>query len=228
MKDISYESDKNRIVVVSDITKNLTASEFYANEEGTGDWDTSPSTLLWSQDGQTIYASAEDKARVRLFSLPSSPERALQPPQIIFRNGGVSDFHPLGKSKLLVSSTSFIDNSLFSAVDPVVAASSNGTDGITTISSNTDNGKKYGLSQDQISEFYYQGAGDYQVQAWIIKPSFFQENETYPLAFYIHGGPQGSTSETWRYILCTPLFDFLLTYPAHVGTWPYTPSKAIS
>jgi dipeptidyl aminopeptidase/acylaminoacyl peptidase len=66
------------------------------------------------------------------------------------------------------------------------------------ISSNTNEGKKYGLSQSQISECYYKGDGDYQVHAWIIKPSFFKENETYPLAFYIHGGPQGATEEVWR------------------------------
>lgn len=198
MKDISYESDKNRILLVPDVTKGLTALEFYANEEGTGDWDRSPGALLWSADGKTIYASAENEARGPLFSLPSSPKAAKDLPKIVFGKGYVTDFHILGKDKLLISSNSFIDNSLFSSVDPILAGNSKGAKGITTISSNTDNGKKYGLSQDQISEFYYDGAGDYKVQAWIIKPSFFKKGETYPLAFYIHGGPQGSTAETWR------------------------------
>lgn len=200
MKDISYESDKNRIVVIPDVTRDLTALEFYANADGTGDWDRGPGALAWSQDGKTIYAAAEDFARFRLFSLPSSPKKAVELPKYIFVDGYVADFHPLGKNKLLVSSNSYIDNSIFSVVDPVVAAKSNATRGITTISSNLNNGKKYGLSRDQISEFYYQGAGDYLLQAWIIKPSFFKANETYPLAFYIHGGPQGSTDDSWRYV----------------------------
>lgn len=198
MKSIDYESDKNRIVVVPDVTKDLTASEFYPTEDGLGAWDRSPGNLFWSQDGSTIYAATEDYARVRLFSLPSSPEKAAELPTLVFKDGSVSDVHPLGDKKLLISSTSYIDNSLFSAVDPVAAAASNATSGITTISSNTDNGKKYGLSHSQISEVFYQGGGDYQVHAWIIKPSFFKENETYPLAFYIHGGPQGSTDDGWR------------------------------
>jgi dipeptidyl aminopeptidase/acylaminoacyl peptidase len=49
-----------------------------------------------------------------------------------------------------------------------------------------------------VGEVVYKGAGDYFVHAWIIKPSFFKENETYPLAFYVHGGPQGATEEVWR------------------------------
>lgn len=198
MKEISYESDKSRIVVIPDVTRDFTALEFYANKAGTGDWDRSPGALLWSRDGKTLYVSAEDQARNRLFSLPSSPKLAVHSPKYIFVDGYVSDFRPLGKEKLLVSSSSFIDNSLYSIVDPEVAAKSNATKGVKAISSNTNNGKKYGLSKTQISEFYYQGAGDYFVQAWIIKPSFFKEGETYPLAFYIHGGPQGSTADSWR------------------------------
>jgi len=198
MKDISYESDKNRILVVPDVTRGYEAVEFFSNAEGTGDWDTSPDTLVWSRDEQTLYASASDKARVRLFSLDSYPGRSKNLPKPLFFNGSVSEFHRLGENRLLVSSTSFIDNSLFSSVDPDIAGGTHGSDGIKKISSNTDNGAKYGLSQSQISEFYYTSwGGEYEVQAWIIKPSFFKENETYPLAFYIHGGPQGATGESW-------------------------------
>lgn len=198
MKHISYESDKNRLLLVPDVTKDLTALEFYANKKGDGDWDRSPGALLWSRDGKTIYAAAENNARTPLFSLPSSPKAAKALPKIVYGKGSVSDFRWLGKDKLLISSTSFIDNSLFSSVDPELAISSNGAKGVKTLSSNTDNGKKYGLSQDQISEFYYKGDDDVKVQAWIIKPSFFKKHEKYPLAFYIHGGPQGATAESWR------------------------------
>ncbi len=197
MKGISYESDKNRIFIVKDVTSNLTAEEFYVSEDGIGKWDRSPSQVVWSQDGETLYAVAEDFARVRLFALSSSPSSSQELPKLVFKDGGVSDVQLKGQKELLISSSSFLDSSLFFSVDPAESVTTNATTGITLIDANLKNGTRYGLSQSQISEFYYQGDGDYQVHAWIIKPSFFKENETYPLAFYVHGGPQGATEETW-------------------------------
>jgi dipeptidyl aminopeptidase/acylaminoacyl peptidase len=144
---------------------------------------------------KTLYAEAEDFARVRLFSLPADPNAPPGAPKLVFKNGGVSDVKLLGSDKLLVSSTSFLDNSLFFSVDPAAAVKSNTTEGITLISANLKNGTTYALSQSQVGEVFYKGASDYFVHAWVIKPTFFKENETYPLAFYVHGGPQGATDE---------------------------------
>jgi dipeptidyl aminopeptidase/acylaminoacyl peptidase len=198
MKGISYESDKNRIFFVPDVTKSLEATEYYSTDDGVGAWDRSPGVVWFSQDGKTLYAEAEDFASVRLFSLPADPKDATSAPKLVFKNGGVPDVQLLGSDKLLISSTSFLDNSLFLSLDPAAAVKSNATEGITLISANLKNGTTYGLSQSQVGEVFYKGAGDYFVHAWIIKPSFFKENETYPIAFYIHGGPQGATDEVWR------------------------------
>jgi dipeptidyl aminopeptidase/acylaminoacyl peptidase len=198
MKGISYESDKNRIMLVKDVTKSLTADEYYKTADGKGAWDRSAAAMFWSADGKTIYIEAEDFGRVRLFSVPAH-YTVTAPPTLIFKDGGVSDVHALSSGKLIVSSTSFLDNSLFFTVDPAAAGKSNATEGIDLISANLKNGTLWGLSQSQVSEIYYKGGGegDYMVHAWVIKPSFFKENETYPLMFYIHGGPQGATEETW-------------------------------
>ncbi|KAL3426076.1 prolyl oligopeptidase [Phlyctema vagabunda] len=195
-KDISYESDKWRLLIVPNITEGLEASEFYATEDGIGSWDRSASAIVWSADAETIFIQAEDFAHVRLFSVPADPSTT-ELPKLVVAEGGVSDVRPLSSGKLLVTSTSFLDNSIYSWVDPVAAANSNATEGITLIDANLKYGAKWGLSKSQISEFYYQGDLDVTVQAWIIKPSNFQENKTYPLAFYIHGGPQGATEDSW-------------------------------
>jgi dipeptidyl aminopeptidase/acylaminoacyl peptidase len=197
MKGISYESDKNGIFLVPDVTKSLEATEYYSTDDGVGAWDRSPGIVWFSQDGKTLYAEAEDFAHVWLFSLPADHKDATSAPKLAFKNGGVSDVQLLGSDKLLISSTSF-DDSLFFSVDPAAAVKSNATEEITLISANLKSGTTYGLSQSQVGEVFYKGAGDYFVHAWIIKPSFFKENETYPLAFYIHGGPQGATDEVWR------------------------------
>ena len=197
-KGINYESDKNRILYVKDVTKSLAAAEFYTSKDGKGSWDRSAAALFWSADGKTIYVEAEDFARTRLFSIPADPS-VKKLPTLLFKDGSVSAVTPLKSGKLFVNSASFLDNSIYSWVDPVAAAASNGTKGISLISANLKNGTLWGLSQSQISEIWYKGGGpgDYNVQAWVIKPSFYKEGETYPLAFYIHGGPQGATADTW-------------------------------
>lgn len=195
-KGIAYESDKNRIFTISDVTQGLNATEFFASEDGLGSWDRSPGPVYWSKDEKTIFAVAEDFARVRLFSLSADPT-ITDTPAIVFAEGGVSDVKWLGEDKLLVSSSSYLDSSIYSSVDPVASASSNATSGISLISANLNYGAKWGLSRSQISDVFYKGYGDYQVHAWIIKPSTFKANTTYPLMFYIHGGPQGATEDVW-------------------------------
>ena len=37
----------------------------------------------------------------------------------------------------------------------------------------------------------------YDVQALVMKPSDFDKSKKYPLAFLIHGGPQGAWNDNW-------------------------------
>ncbi|TVY81913.1 Dipeptidyl-peptidase [Lachnellula suecica] len=196
MKGISYESDKNRLLVVPDITKSLEASEFYATADGVGSWDRSAATVGWSTDGKTLYLEVEDFGRIRLFSVAANASTS-DLPKLIVSEGGLTDVHALESGKLLVTTSSFLDNSIFYWVDPVESAATNTTSGVTLIDANLKLGAPWGLSRSQISEVYYPGDLDVLVHAWIIKPSNFDPNKTYPLAFYIHGGPQGATEDVW-------------------------------
>jgi dipeptidyl aminopeptidase/acylaminoacyl peptidase len=195
MKGINYESDKNRLLLVPDVTKALKASEFYADAAGVGAWDRSPSTIYWSPDSKTLYLVVEERARTRMFTVAADPSvKAF--PSLIYADSA-SEGYVVDSGKILVTGSSFLDNSIYSWVDPVAAAASNATSGIDLISANLGYGAKWGLSKSQISEVYYQGDGNHTVHAWVIKPSFFKENQTYPLAFYVHGGPQGATTNSW-------------------------------
>jgi hypothetical protein len=95
--------------------------------------------------------------------LPADPKDATSAPKLVFKNGGVLDVQLLGGNKLLISSTSFLDNSLFFSVGPAAAVKSNATKGTTLILANLKNGTTYGLSQSQVGEVFYKGAGDYFV-----------------------------------------------------------------
>lgn len=89
-------------------------------------------------------------------------------------------------SHLFVSGSNLVDNSFYSKLDPTGSAEAE------MISSNSRNGSFFGLSQNQVSEIWFQGAGE-KVHAWVMKPSNFSSNQKYPLAYLIHGGPQGKS-----------------------------------
>ncbi len=47
--------------------------------------------------------------------------------------------------------------------------------------------------------FTYKGVNDDEIQGWLLKPINYDKNKTYPLAFLIHGGPEGSWDTSWSY-----------------------------
>lgn len=139
-------------------------------------------TTITSNDGKTIYVTAEENGRVKLFKLPASPRHATKLPEALTSNGTVTDKHVLPSGELFLSGNSLIDNSIYSIIDPSKPSEQ------ITVSSSSDEGKAFGLSQNQVDEFWYTGAEDYKVHAWVVKPSNFDKNKKYPLAYLIHGG----------------------------------------
>jgi dipeptidyl aminopeptidase/acylaminoacyl peptidase len=187
MKDIQYESDKQRLLIVPDITDLTNVQEFYETEDGNGAWDRRPDAITFSKDGTELYVTAEENGHVKLFKLPASPRHATKLPEAIVSDGSVSSAQILPDGKLLVSSNSLVENSAYSVVDPTNPS------GSSIISSNSKLGKVLGLSRDQVDEFWYAGAGDYKVHAWVVKPSNFDKSKKYPLAYLIHGGVSAIT-----------------------------------
>ena len=47
--------------------------------------------------------------------------------------------------------------------------------------------------------FSFKGANNATVQGYVVKPVDYQSGKTYPVAFIIHGGPQGAMENGWSY-----------------------------
>lgn len=192
MRNKQYESDKWRLLLIPDIKDLSNVQEFYKTDDGEGGWDLRPEGIVWSNDDEELYVTAEKNGRQILYKLPSSPLKAKDLPVPLTQDGAVGDFHNLSKDdgRLFFTSTSLIDNSSYSILDP-----SSKEQGL--VSSSSKEGKSFGLTSRQVDEFWYKGAGDYQVHALVMKPSNFDPNKKYPLAFLIHGGPQGAWGQSW-------------------------------
>ena len=188
MRENGYESDKNRILLV-DLTTTSTPVELLESDDVKGLWDKSPVSVGWSSDGKALLLVAEDTGTSRLFKLdvPFDEQKLLGLPlPLTPRTGYIDDVRSLGSdsSHLLLSGSNLVDNSIFSILDPAGPAEAK------IISSNSRNGSFFGLSQDQVSEIWFQGS-EQKVHAWVVKPSNFSSEQKYPLAYLIHGGPQG-------------------------------------
>lgn len=154
-------------------------------------WGLVPLGFEFAPDGHSLFLTAQDHGCVTLHRLKLQPNAT---PELIFKNGSVSGYWPLNKDaagRLLVSSSSFVESSLYQVMDGT------GHSEIEVISSASHNGAKLGLSAEQVSEIYFPGGGDYFVQAWVIKPRNFDQTKKYPLCLHVHGGPEGSWNNQW-------------------------------
>lgn len=197
MRKDGYESDKNHIIVFPKIAAEVKGHQLFSTDDGNGTWDRSPSSLLWSTDGKIIYAQAEDIGRGCLFQIPLNlglTAASQQEPLKLTDSGYILDVVPVSStsSKLFLSNTCLTDNSFYTILDPEAKSNS-----ITKVSSLTHDGTFLGLSRKQVSELWWKGADDHPVHAWMMKPSNFSPDKKYPLAFLIHGGPQGAWCDQW-------------------------------
>ncbi|KAI1656793.1 alpha/beta-hydrolase [Daldinia decipiens] len=155
-----------------------------------GKWPLTPEAAQFAPSGKALYVTAEDHGRQNLYKIDLQPNAK---PKLLFHGGDVQFFYPLGKDdeQILVTSSSLVSSSLYSIIY---------TDEIReprVLSSLTNHGDQPGISSSQISEVHFKGAGDYQVHAWMVKPSYFDESRKYPLALFVHGGPESSWKDSW-------------------------------
>ncbi|KAJ5103144.1 hypothetical protein N7532_003673 [Penicillium argentinense] len=134
------------------------------------DWDRSPDTIKWTADGETLVLATEDLGRERLFTLPVDAE---------------DDYKP----------SNFTDSGSATAFYSLPECPKKGVTGTLLSANEVDPGLK-GLSSKDFDEFYYEGNWT-DIHAWIIYPTGFDKSKSYPLLYYIHGGPQGSWADSW-------------------------------
>ncbi|KAF2863361.1 alpha/beta-hydrolase [Piedraia hortae CBS 480.64] len=182
MKENGYESDQNHVLCMEDID----AKPDLVPTEG---WDRSPEMISFTHDGRAILAVAEDEGYTKLFLL-NGRVRALTD------RGSITSINPLADGRVMVTSTSLVDSSLYRLLD----TSGTGLAKVKWSNSLSGNGARFGISYDQVSSILTPASNPSirkNVQAWVIRPSNYQKSRKYPLAFLIHGGPQSSWSDSW-------------------------------
>ena len=150
-------------------------------------WDRSPEEITWSADGKTIYVAAQDVGQKALFAI----DAATGAPRAIVGAGTNSSIGLAAGGRLV-----YAKNHLKSPTE-LWTAKADGTDEkrITRINDERLAAVKLG-EPEQMS---FRGAGGDMVFAYIVKPVDFDPAKKYPVAFLIHGGPQGSFGNDFHY-----------------------------
>lgn len=183
---INYESDRTQLYVADVTGKGTVSGDFKVLSAS---WDRSVSSLHWSPDSKSIFVSAEDYGLVRAFNFPLAADGQFKPKNLTAVTS-ISGFAVLPDSSLLVSS-----NAVWTSRD-FYTLSANGTQKL-LFSSTTADKELAGLGAQTYSQFFYKGSLGIDLHALVVKPSNFVANKTYPLAYIIHGGPQGANNNAW-------------------------------
>ncbi|KAI1751740.1 dipeptidyl-peptidase V [Xylaria castorea] len=184
MYGIAYESDRSSVYVANVDKKNFDVTRL------AGKWDRTPDGLAWAPDSKSVYVSAPDLGRERIFPIPLTAGEKYVPKNIT--NEGVpAGFYAMPNGNLLVS-----DSKIWTSRD-IYSVTPKGDVKTYFQANKVDPGLK-GLGPEDVSEFYYStNSSETDQQAWIIYPEGFSKDKKYPLAFISHGGPQGAHFNSW-------------------------------
>ena len=178
MERAGFEADKYSIFL-RDVSTGQTR-QIAAN------WDRSADSLQWSKDGNSLFVTAGDVGNTKLF-------------QIDARNGSVIPLTGEGH----VGAVQQTDSGFVLSIDTLNRPSElyvktfRGREmpvRITNVNPQLD-AKQFG----EFEQFSFPGWNNETVHGYIIKPANYEAGKKYPVAFLIHGGPQGSFGNGWSY-----------------------------
>lgn len=178
MRRPGFEADRFRIMLRDLATGNT--------RELAAEWDRSPSSLTFSNDGKAIYANAQDVGNRTLWRIDLDSGAMVK----LVAEGSVSAVDTSSQGVV------FARNDLKSPTELFLLASGHEVPQQLTDFSGP---QLDGVAMGDYEQFSFSGANNEKVYGWVVKPADFKKGRKYPIAFLIHGGPQGSFSNSFHY-----------------------------
>ncbi len=173
-----YESDRLRIVIrrwPDGPEKILTAK-----------WDRSVSQYCWSANSKTIYATAQNLGQKSLFAVDVSDAEV----KTLVEQGSISS-PAVANDRIIYSMNNLKSPAELYSVKP---------DGKSVQQITNINAEKIAAARmGDYEQFSFKGSNDEDVYCYVVKPADFDPNQNCPVAFLIHGGPQGSFGNMFHY-----------------------------
>ncbi len=155
----------------------------------TEEWDRSVDTMEFSKDGRRIFVLADHLGQHPLWSVDVHSGKARQLTEL-----GHIDAFTVGDDALYFSSAD-----LNGPADLYSIGLNGGGGGKPRRLTNVNAENLAATRLGEPEQFTFTGANNETVYAHVVKPVGFEANEKYPVAFFVHGGPQVSYGNAWSY-----------------------------
>lgn len=173
-----FEADRFQIMI-----RDLESGEARALA---ADWDYSAASMAFSADGKALYVNAQDVGNKTLWRI----DLAGGVPEKIVAEGTISSFEPGDRGVVYAMDNLRSPSELF-----FLPAGEKSARQLTDFSTP----QLEGVEMGDYEQFSFKGANGATVYGYVMKPTGFEEGKTYPVAFLIHGGPQGSFGNHFHY-----------------------------
>ncbi|KFN47940.1 alpha/beta hydrolase family protein [Arenimonas metalli] len=150
------------------------------------DWDRSASSITLSADGKSIYTTTQDLGTYPLYRVEIATGAATK----VVAGGTLAGFDLVGDTLAYVVSDLDTPGQAF-------VARADGSAARQVTRANEEALKD--LAFGEFEQFSFKGWNDETVYGYVVKPVGYEEGKQYPVAFLIHGGPQGSFGDNFHY-----------------------------
>lgn len=178
MKRPGFEADRFGIMALD-----LASGE---RREVAPGWDRSASGLKESFDGKTLYTATDDWGEHALFAIDVRSGKAAR----LSSGGNVAGFAVGRKALILARQDLRHPTDLYRA-----DLRGKGLRQITQVNAEALRDIRFGEPQF----FTFKGYAGDTVQGYVVKPADYRPGRKYPVAFIVHGGPQGAMTNDFHY-----------------------------
>ncbi len=188
-----YESDRWQLYTVDVAVKgsSVEVTNWKGLSAGFDRWVQGP--LIWEDDDQSIYCTAEDFGRDKVYKFPTTADANFIP-SALTSNTSVTTYSILPDGDIFLTSSAMWSPTAYEIY-------SNGSRTVLFDAALSDPNLA-GFGAHLFSEITFNGSNPAQkdpLWAFVLKPTDYVEGKKYPLAFIIHGGPQQSWLNSWSY-----------------------------
>ncbi|WP_414819982.1 prolyl oligopeptidase family serine peptidase [Shewanella colwelliana] len=166
-----FEADRYRIMLRDTVTGQ--------EKEVAPLWDRSASSLMFGKDNRTLYVTAQDVGQVSIFEVNT-------------QFGDVKTIYNEGSNSIVGVTADKIVFNHKSLVQPgdlyTMALDGQNRTRLTDVNKDKLAKIKFG----EYEQFSFKGWNNEEVFGYWIKPVGYKAGKKYPIAFLVHGGPQGS------------------------------------
>ncbi|MEM9593843.1 MAG: S9 family peptidase [Acidobacteriota bacterium] len=180
MERPGFEADRYRVVL-----RSWPDGEDRVLTQG---WDRSSGGVQFSADGKTLFTTAGDRGQVRLFAIDVASGKVRE----LWGEGHVRSPGQVAGDRLV-----FGLDTLVAPVDLFTLPIAGGETPKRLTEVNAE--RLEGIAMGGYEQFTFPGWNNETVYGFMVEPANFDSAKRYPVAFLIHGGPQGSFDNDFHY-----------------------------